>query len=121
MAEQKPGSSVGLRHGAGGCLGESLDSLEGSIESIEDPIKIDAHLKSQCPAGAVIGRDGWSAGILKIIRMILRFEHIENVRSKRLRGFHDVRIGRISLTGNFEHACRTVNRDAIFDECINEF
>ena len=55
---------------------EAFDFDEGAVEAVENAIKFHAHLEGEGPAGAVVGRHGWTAGIEEIVGMVLRFEHV---------------------------------------------
>src|SRR5579864_3836855 len=62
---------------------------EWAVEGFFYSVKLHAHLKGESPACNVIWWNWRTAWILKIIRVILRLEHIENERTSSLRGFHD--------------------------------
>ncbi len=63
--------------------------LERPGERLEDPVEPHAHLERERPAGVVIGRRRRRAGIRNHVRMVLPLEHVQDVRTERLRGEHD--------------------------------
>ena len=52
--------------------------------------------------------------------MILRLEHVEHVRSKRLRRLHDERAGRIALVASLERGGRAMDRHSRLEQRIDE-
>src|SRR5438067_7230228 len=70
--------------------GSEPDKLfEGAVERIEYSIELNSHLICECPSRDVIRRSRRPTGIWNVVRMILRLEHVEHVRSECLRGFYD--------------------------------
>ncbi len=121
VVEQVPG---GLRRRArcDRCgFGKTADLLEWAVETIEYPVELDPHLVGQCPAGVVVWRNRRAARILQIVRMILRLEHIQNVRAKCLCGHDDVGTGRIALAAGLEIRGRSMDGHPGLDQRIDEF
>src|SRR5579883_2990686 len=98
----------------------SVHLLERAVEAIQNTIELDPHLKGQCIAGDVVWWNRRSAGISEIVRMILRLEHIQNVRPERLCRFHHPRSRRITFARDLETARRAHNYDAVLDESVDE-
>ena len=97
------------------------DLLEGAAERLQDPIELDAHLVRQRPAGVVVRRSWWRAGIRDDVGMILRLEHVNHVRPKRLRGQHDERSRCVALVRNLEVARGPMDGHVHFAERVHEF
>ena len=79
--------------------------FEGAVEAVQYiRSKPDSHLKGESVAGDVVGPFGRAAGVFEIVGVILRFEHVAQVRTEGLRGLHHVRSGRVRFAGNGEGA-----------------
>ena len=52
---------------------------ERGVEAIQDAVELHAHLIGQRPARVVVRRDRRAAWILKIVRVVLRFEHVHDM------------------------------------------
>src|SRR4029077_16842142 len=78
----------------------AYDLLEWAVEAVEHAVELHAHLIGQRPAGNVIRRGWGGAGIRKIVRVVLRLEHVEHVGTKRLGTLHDIGAGPIMFAGN---------------------
>jgi len=52
--------------------------------------------------------------------MVLRLEHIHDVRAERLRGLHHVRAGRVALAGRLKRGSGSQDGDAGLQESIDE-
>ncbi len=52
--------------------------------------------------------------------MILRLEHVENVRPERLRHLHDIRTGGVLLAARAERRARAMDLDAGLDQRVHE-
>src|SRR5260370_5907181 len=115
MADEIAGCWRGAKNFGRGRLLQSAYFLERTIESVQDAIELHAHLKCQRVAGDIVGRNRRTTWITEIVGMILRLEHIENVRPEGLRGFHHPRSGRIVLTCNVEIRGGPLNGDAGLD------
>ena len=76
------------RHGARVPL---RDLLERPVEALQDAVELDPHLDRQRPARVVVRRGRRRPRIEKIVRVVLRLEHVEDVRPEGLRGPHHVR------------------------------
>ena len=99
---------------------ESLDRLERSIEPVEDAIERHAHLVGERVAGVVVWALRRPTRIREIIRMILRLEHVEYVRTERLVALHHVRSGGILLAGHAERSRRSIHDDTHVQQRIHE-
>src|SRR5437868_14874691 len=119
MAEQEA-SGIRWRDLPCGRFGETVDLLKRAVKAVEDAIKLHAHLKGHCPAGRIIRRRGRAARIWNVVRMILRLEHIEDVRTEGLRALHHVRACRISFAVDLKSARRAMNGDAGLDEDVDK-
>ena len=110
--------------GVGDLAGRGLDHvgnlLERTIERLEDAIELQAHLERERPAGAVVGRNRRTAGILEVVRVILRLEHVEQVRAERLRALEDVGAGGILLARHRERRRRAMRGEAALDHDVDE-
>src|SRR6185503_2988893 len=97
-----------------------IDLFERPSQRGEHTVELYLHLHRQRPARDVIGRDRRTAGILEVVRMILRLEHVENVRAVGLVAGHEERTGRVWLPGDLERAGGTMNLHTIFEERVDE-
>src|SRR5439155_25795092 len=88
-------------------IGNLLERTVG--ERIEDAIKLDTHRVRNVVAGPIVRRSWRSARIRDVVRMILRLEHVQQVRAERLRALHDVRTSRILLARPGGWRSRTVD------------
>src|SRR6266550_4465688 len=113
-----PRCSDGCRSRRSGSEPDKL--LERSVEWIEYPIELNSHLKAKSPARDVIGRSRRPTRIRNVVGMILRLEHVDDVRPERLRGFYDVGAGGIILPGYRERASCPLNIDSILHESVHK-
>ena len=90
------------------------------LEAVQDPVELDPHLVGQSVAGHVIRRLGRAARIFQVVRVILRLEHVEDVRAIGLGRPHDIRAGGIGLAGDREGLGRLVHVDAGLDQGVEE-
>lgn len=74
------------------------DAFEGAVKAVEEAIELDAHGIGQRPPGGVIGWDGGTAGIGEVVRMVLRFEEVEDMGAEGLVGLHDIGTCGVGLT-----------------------
>src|SRR5215831_15058309 len=79
---RRSGDRTGLR------ILQSVELHEGTVESIEDAVVLDAHLHGESPACDVVRRNGRSAGVGIVVRMVLRLEHFADHGAKGLCGLH---------------------------------
>src|SRR5262245_10498691 len=93
-------------------FGKSIYLFEWPVETIEDSLEFNAHLQGKCPARIIVRRDGRPSGIPEIVRMILWFEHIEDVRAESLSGFDNVRAGWVFFPVDLKFASGNVNTHA---------
>ena len=91
------------------------------VEAVENPVELDPHLQRQRPARDVIRRNRRASGITHVVGMILRLEHIEHVRAKRLGGLHDKGTGRIALARNFKLGGRPQHCDPGLQQRVYKF
>ena len=77
---------------------ERIETLERAVEPVENAVVLDAHLHRQRPAGIVVRRCRRRAREREVVRVILRLEHVEHVRTERLRRLHHVRAGEVLLS-----------------------
>src|SRR5579863_8537295 len=100
MTDEVAGWIRGTGYLRGRRFHDAVDLYKRAVKTVENAIELDAHLERKRPAGDVVRRGGRSAGIFEIVRMILGLEHVHHVRAEGLRGFHDVRAGRVMLSGD---------------------
>src|SRR3954463_9728273 len=119
MAEQIAG---GVRRARYLALGKkrARHALEWSIETVQHSVELDAHLERERPAGAVIWRRRRRTGIPTVIGVILRLEHVEDVRTKGLRRLHDKRSGRIRPRTHDEWRRGPQDLDPVLQQRIDE-
>src|SRR5262249_42267852 len=92
-----------------------------AVKSIEDATELDAHLVGQGPSRIVVWRNWRATRIGKIIRMILRFEHVDDMGPECLRRLDDIGTGRIALSTDLKGGRRSMNSDPVLDQSIDEF
>ena len=97
---------LGVRRDA---VGERIEALERAIEAVEVAIELHAHLDRERPAGVVVRTRRRGTRIGKVVRVILRFKHVEHVRTEGLVALHDVRAGTILLAADAEGRRGTVH------------
>src|SRR5260370_13804610 len=115
MADEIAGRLRGTKNLGGRRPLQSTYFLERTSESVQDAIELHAHLICQRVAGDIIGRDGRTTWITEIVGMILRLEHIENVRPECLSRFHQPGSSRIVLACDVEIRASALNRDSRLD------
>ena len=96
------------------------DLFERAVEAVENAVELHPHRVRQVVAGHIVGWARWTAGIGNVVRMILRLEHVHDMRAERLRGLDHVRSRRIRLPCHRERRGRTVNDDAGLDQDVHE-
>src|SRR5260221_948503 len=94
--------------------------FEGPVEWIEYPIESNSHLKCESPSRDVIRWSRRPTGIGNVVGMILRLEHVDGMRSERLRSFYDVRARRIIFPGDGKRASPALNVDSILHPTIHQ-
>ena len=97
------------------------DELEGAVEAVHDAIELDAHLPRQRPAGVVVRRGRRRARVGEVVRMLLLFEHVEHVRTKRLSALHHVGSLRVPGAGDREVRARSVDVHTTVEQRVDEF
>ena len=97
VADQPARRRRRTRDGRGRRIEQTFDFRERTVEAVQNAVEPNAHLHSERPASDVVGRYRRAAGITEIVRVILRLEHIENVRAESLRRLDYVRSSRIVL------------------------
>ena len=102
-------------------LGESDNRRERSAERIQNSIELNTHLICESPPRVVVWGRGRATRIRNVVRVVLRFEHIEDMRPERLRRLHDVRPLRVVFSVSGERGCAPVHNNAGLDQCIDEF
>src|SRR5204863_5375111 len=112
--------TIHLSDGAGWRRNRALDRGKWPVEPLEDSIESHAHLVSQRPTRIVVWRSRSCPGIGKVVRMVLRLEHVENVRAERLRRFHDKRSRRVGLPANLKRRRCPLYGDAVPDQRVHE-
>ena len=115
MTKKVAGRRRNLRDRSGWRLHFGSEFLEWTVKGLENTIKFHAHLIRERPAGAVIRRCGRCARVFEIIRVILRFKHVQNMWAERLRGFYNVGAGGVAFSADRERRGCAVNRDAVLD------
>src|SRR5690554_975158 len=63
-------------------------------------IKFDIHQECRSPSGSIIWGDGRASSILKVVRVILWFKHIEHVRTEGLISFHNITSAWVGLSSH---------------------
>src|SRR5262249_29826709 len=94
------------------------DVFEGAVDVFEEPVELNTHGIGERPAYRVIGCDGWTARISKVVGVVLWFEHIEYMRAEGLVGFDDVRARWVGFAGYGECRGRFFDADARADEGV---
>src|SRR5688500_16147500 len=94
------------------------DRHERSTERIQHAIELHSHLVGERPAGVVIRWGRRSAGIWNVVRMYLRLEHVEDVRTECLRRSHDERVRRIASAGDSEWRGRAMDDYSCLDQGV---
>ena len=107
-------------HLAGRRLDDGGDGLEGAVHAVEHAVELQPHLVRQRPARHVVGRNGRATGELEVVGVILRLEHVEQVRAERLRRLEDVRPGRVLLAAGREGRGGAVRGEAGLDHDVHE-
>ena len=120
VAEDKARSASGAGDGASHGLGEPVDLLKGAIEAVQYTIELDAHLEGQCVAGVVVGALGRATGIGKVVGVVLRLEHIEDVRTEGLRRLDHIRTLGVALSLDRKVARGAHHGDAVVEQRIDE-
>ena len=111
-----------LDGGDGACCGPDLagQRFERAVNRIQNSVEPDPHLQRERPARIVIRRGWRRTRIGEIVRMILRLEHVENLRAKRLRGLHDERTCRVCPPAGAKLRRRPMHRHAVPYQRIHE-
>src|SRR5271166_4588389 len=120
MADEISGGFRNAKDFFSGCFLQTADFFKRSVEWIEDAVELHAHLIGERVAGNVVGRNRRAARITKIVGMILRLEHIEDMRTERLRCFHYPRTGRIMFACDIERRGGAIYDDAVFDQSVDK-
>src|SRR5687768_1789967 len=120
MIDDVGGGVRDARYAPGGWGRHSLDRRKWAIEAVEDPVELDSHLIRERPPGVVIRRNGRTARILEVVRVILRLEHVEHVRPEGLRRLHDVGSSGVALAAYVEGRRGAVDRHADLDQRVDE-
>ena len=89
MVQQKSRSILRPLHPANWSREQIVNFFKRTVERLQDAVEFDSHLQGQSPAGAVIGSYWRPTRIEEIVRMVLRFEHVDDVGPKGLSRFHD--------------------------------
>src|SRR5215831_15287310 len=92
-----------------------------AIEAVENSIELYAHRVRKRPPGVVVGPCRRSAGIRKIVRVVLGLEHIQNVRTICLIGLYDIGSGRVRLAGGGKGRVGMLDFNAVLDKSIEKF
>ena len=121
MAEQITCGFIRRQHFARRRFGKAVDLFKWPVEAIQYAIKLHAHLQRQRPTCAVIRRRGRPAGKSEIVRVKLRLKHIQHMRAKCLRSFHNIRLRRILLAVDRKTAGRAMHGNACFNKRVDEF
>ncbi len=109
-------------NGAGDrCCEVGGDFFEGAGERFEFPIELNAHLEGECVAGRVVGAIGWAAGVGEVVGVILRLEHVEDVRAEGLRAEDDVGVLGVVFACDGKVGCGLLDFDAALQEGVDEF
>ena len=82
---------------------------------------MDAHLEGEGPAGGVVGPVGRAAGVGEVVGVVLRLEHVEDLRAEGLRGEDDVGAGGVVLAGDVEVGAGLLDFDAGLHQAVDEF
>ena len=94
---------------------------ERAVETVENAVKLHAHLHGQGPAGDVVGHLRRTARVGEVVGVILRLKHVHHEGTERLRGLHDVGPGRIRLARDLERRGGAFDRDAVAHEGVDKF
>src|SRR6185503_16774279 len=97
MAQDEARSPGGIAHGSTSHRDQPVDLFEWPIYRLQETVEDDSHLESQRPSCAVVRRRRWTTRIGNIVRVVLRFKHVEHVRSKGLGRLDDIWARRITL------------------------
>src|SRR6185503_1065239 len=108
---RQPWTRGGVSQRAGRNLREVRQCHEWAVEAVENAIELDAHRVCERVTGRVVWRRWRPARVRDVVRMILRLEHVEDVRPESLRRLYDERVGRIALAVHRERGRRTMDRD----------
>jgi len=104
---------------AGG-LTSSATFFEGAIDAVQNAVEANIHEVRERVTGGVVRRDRRTAGIAKVVGVVLGLKHIEHVRAECLRGLHDIRSGRIILSACRKLTRGAVDRNAAFQQDVDE-
>ena len=100
--------------------GEAGHQGERSAERLQNPVELHSHLIGERPACVVVRRSRRAAGIRDVVRVVLRLEHVEDVRPKRLRRLHHVGACRVVFPAHFERHRGALDGDSGLDQRVDE-
>uniref|UniRef100_A0A0N5A4K1 LigA n=1 Tax=Parastrongyloides trichosuri TaxID=131310 RepID=A0A0N5A4K1_PARTI len=119
MIDQPSGAAIALD--LAGRRGHDIaHALGRRLEAVQDAVELHAHLHGQGVARGVIGQFGRAARILQVVRVVLRLEHVQNVRAIGLGRLHHIGTRRIGLSPNGEGARRPLHIHPGLDQAIQE-